>query len=193
VKKKKVKKKRVVPQPVRIRRLLKKCHEVWSAAVRGRDGMCVRCGKKPPDVQLSAHHWLVSSARSRRYRFDVRNGVSLCYGCHIRCVHTEASLGVIWDLLEKVDFIGKNEAISVAMKTRGEENEKFKEAELEETLRRLLSMRENPAKTGYAAKQEEVENGSYTPSVGIQGGSGEQLAGTDAAAEEAGQLGAGEV
>ena len=57
----------------------------WSAQVAGRDGRrCVLCGKADA---CSAHHWYVNKSRSRMARWDVINGVWLCYGCHIHVTH----------------------------------------------------------------------------------------------------------
>jgi hypothetical protein len=50
---------------------------------------------------LYAHHYIVNSARSIKYRYDLRNGVSLCYACHRYKVHKTASfeyVGAIADM-----------------------------------------------------------------------------------------------
>lgn len=40
---------------------------------------------------LQAHHWIVSSSRSLKYRYDIRNGVCLSFAEHKYGVHTQAS------------------------------------------------------------------------------------------------------
>lgn len=57
------------------------------------------CGCKVGEVnpatgntyRVSAHHYIISRARSLKHRYNPKNGISLCYGCHIRKVHVEAS------------------------------------------------------------------------------------------------------
>ena len=74
-------------------KLTKKLDELWSKKVRERDNKCVLCGKHIGDVKkLQAHHWIVTRARSLKYRWDIRNGISLCYGCHICQVHHNPSV-----------------------------------------------------------------------------------------------------
>lgn len=72
----------------KIKRLKTKCDKLWSEAVRTRDGECILCGKKSA---LNAHHWIHSRAQGNRHRWNVKNGVTLCYGCHIHKVHYHAS------------------------------------------------------------------------------------------------------
>ena len=133
----KKKKKRGPNKAVRMRRLLKKCNEAWSRAVRYRDGRCLVCGVT--DI-LQDHHWLVSRARSRRYRFDLRNGVTLCYGHHLRGIHTEASLAFLMLIMRNVTFITQNEAIDIANSAEGDVSDPFTEEELTATLLRLQSL-----------------------------------------------------
>lgn len=78
---------RVVPKAKRIARLKKACDAAWSLAVRKRDGSCQMCGDKE---NLHAHHWHTQKARSLALRWDLRNGVTLCYACHMFKVHQYA-------------------------------------------------------------------------------------------------------
>lgn len=71
------------------KKLIKKADELWSKCVRTRDGECVLCGSKNA---LQAHHWIVTRGQSTTYRYDLRNGVTLCYGCHIHGVHSNPSV-----------------------------------------------------------------------------------------------------
>lgn len=79
----------------KIKRLRKKCDELWSQAVRKRDGECVLCGKRET---LNAHHWIHSKAQGNKHRWNVKNGVTLCYPCHVYKVHTYASADVLEQL-----------------------------------------------------------------------------------------------
>lgn len=71
------------------KRLNKKADELWSKCVRARDGECVLCHNK---TSLQAHHWIVTRNQSLKYKYDLRNGVTLCYGCHIHGVHSNPSV-----------------------------------------------------------------------------------------------------
>lgn len=56
----------------------------WREAVLKRDNYtCQRCGKKPKGRALCVHHhkpWL----QSKRARFDVNNGLTVCRSCHLK-------------------------------------------------------------------------------------------------------------
>ncbi len=63
----------------------------FSLYIRKRDGACRACGYNWPNELQCAHVW------SRRYyaiRFDERNAVALCRGCHIKFTHSPAA----WDV-----------------------------------------------------------------------------------------------
>ena len=93
--KKKKPKKRV--KLITIPKLKKKCYALWSEIVRLRDGCCILSGTTE---LLQAHHWIISSARSLKYRYDIRNGVTLTFATHLRGVHTEASYAYIQAIAE---------------------------------------------------------------------------------------------
>lgn len=76
----------------KIKRLRKACDKLWSEAVRTRDGACVLCGAKE---KLNAHHWIHSRAQGNFHRWDVKNGITLCYACHVYKVHTYASADIM--------------------------------------------------------------------------------------------------
>ena len=77
-------------------KLIKKLDELWSKKVRERDNKCILCGKYIGQPEkLQAHHWIITRARSLKYRWDLRNGVSLCYGCHICQVHHNPSVDLM--------------------------------------------------------------------------------------------------
>lgn len=93
--------KKLTPLP----KLVKKLDALWSLRVRERDQKCILCGKYINDIKsLQAHHWIVTKNQSKKYRWDIRNGVSLCYGCHIHQVHSNPSVELI-DRLKKLCII----------------------------------------------------------------------------------------
>lgn len=63
-----------------VKTLRNKADRLWSLMIRQRDGRCRRCGKEPPAVILQAAH--VISRRYKAIRWDPRNGLALCVGCH---------------------------------------------------------------------------------------------------------------
>ena len=79
-------------------KLISKIDRAWSLAVRSRDNKCMLCGKTMDIKNLQAHHWIVSRARSLKYRYNIKNGVSLCYGCHICQIHHNPTVSVIEEL-----------------------------------------------------------------------------------------------
>lgn len=85
----------------KIKRLKTKCDKLWSECVRTRDGECVLCGKKDG---LNAHHWIHSRAQGNLHRWDIKNGVSVCFACHLYKIHNYASA----DIMERL----KKEAFS---------------------------------------------------------------------------------
>ena len=76
----------------KISRLKKKCDELWSKCVRLRDGRCLLCGKTEG---LAAHHYIHTKGSSLHHRYNIKNGITLCYACHIRKVHTQASVAIL--------------------------------------------------------------------------------------------------
>ncbi len=62
-------------------------HQKWTNAVLSRDDLtCQHCGAK--GVELHAHH-IKPYKTHPQLRFDVSNGVTLCYSCHWK-IHTAA-------------------------------------------------------------------------------------------------------
>ena len=72
-----------------LKKLIKKADSLWSLCVRSRDKECVLCGSKNA---LQSHHWILTRNQSNKYKYDLRNGVTLCYGCHIHGVHRNPSV-----------------------------------------------------------------------------------------------------
>lgn len=88
-------------------KILKELDKYWSLYVRRRDNRCILCGKyENQPEKLQAHHWIISRGKSLKYRFDVRNGVSLCYGCHIHQVHTNPTVALIQHLRWVCESVG---------------------------------------------------------------------------------------
>lgn len=56
------------------------CDRLWSQIVR-RGGVCERCGCAP-EAQRGFHAHHVYGRVNHRLRFEVRNGMALCYPCH---------------------------------------------------------------------------------------------------------------
>jgi 5-methylcytosine-specific restriction endonuclease McrA len=55
--------------------------KLWALAVKERDNyQCQRCLSMPDPKGLHAHHIFTRSRRSTRHL--LRNGISLCFGCH---------------------------------------------------------------------------------------------------------------
>lgn len=63
-----------------VKTLRDKADKLWSLMIRERDGSCRRCGRTTPEVVLQAAH--VISRRYKAIRWDERNGIALCMGCH---------------------------------------------------------------------------------------------------------------
>lgn len=85
----KEKKVKTVPKAKRLSKLRKECDKLWSEAVRTRDGnKCVLCGS---NSHCQAHHWCHTKAQGNATRWDINNGITLCYTCHLYKVHSGAA------------------------------------------------------------------------------------------------------
>lgn len=68
----------------------------WALRVKQADGWkCALCGSTD---NLTAHHWYCSDHFAHAARYCIDNGVTLCYACHIRSVHTRAD----WATINKI-------------------------------------------------------------------------------------------
>ena len=103
--------------------LNKKLDELWGEIVRSK-GYCELCGRKPPEVILHAHH--IFSRRHFSTRWDIKNGVCLCHGCHIYKAHKDIQEFADWVQehlgVEYVDEI-RQKAHSTADFTKEEKRE----------------------------------------------------------------------
>lgn len=73
-------------------RLEKELDKAWSEYVRGFGRCCQKCGSISGSI--SAHH--AFGRRHRATRWDVMNGVGLCYPCHIHWAHRDPSGFTEW-------------------------------------------------------------------------------------------------
>jgi len=68
-------------------------HKVWSLAVRNRDGFacqwCAHDDRKNVNRCHHAHHIVARSLSGTNGAYDVDNGVTLCYYCHITRLKAE--------------------------------------------------------------------------------------------------------
>lgn len=60
----------------------------WALRVKQLDGW--KCAMCPSTTDLNAHHWYVSDHHAHAARYCLNDGVTLCYTCHVRAVHTRA-------------------------------------------------------------------------------------------------------
>lgn len=110
--------------------LNKTLDKLWSQKVRSK-GFCEYCGRKPPEVVLHAHH--IFSRRHYSTRWDVKNGVCLCSGCHLYVAHKDIQEFADWVLvhfgLEHIEDL-RNKSHSLADFSKEQKLEmiqKFKE------------------------------------------------------------------
>ena len=66
------------------KKLEKELDNEWSTYVRNRDKICKKCSGAG---YISAHH--AFGRRHHATRFDVVNGVGLCFPCHIHWAHRD--------------------------------------------------------------------------------------------------------
>lgn len=102
----------------RINKLYKELDALWSAVVRLRDGHCQMWDAGaicPRTEKLTAHHWFKQKARSLALRWNVNNGVALCYYHHIRCVHQFSTYEWLGPLFLRMTNIVGQAAIDAMM------------------------------------------------------------------------------
>jgi HNH endonuclease len=68
-------------------------HALWSHVVRERDGYrcqwCLHDGRVNTNIHHHAHHIVSRALSGTNGAFDVKNGVTLCYYCHIQRLKSE--------------------------------------------------------------------------------------------------------
>lgn len=105
--------------------LRNKCDKLFSIFIRARDKVCVACG--------SARNLQCAHVFSRRYlkvRWDERNAVALCAGCHVKFTHFP---------LEWEDFIIERMGQDEYTQLRADARETSYKVDYEATLEDLLS------------------------------------------------------
>lgn len=88
-----IKKKRSKKKKFNKSRARKELHILWSYTVRQRDGyVCKWCehdGRHNVNTKNHAHHIVPRSVSGTNGAFDVDNGVTLCYPCHLYRLKSE--------------------------------------------------------------------------------------------------------
>lgn len=126
--------KKVIPKAKRMRRLKKKLDKLWSFIVRKTDKTCVWTakGKRCKKRKTAGHHWIVNKASSQNTRWTLANGLSLCYGHHIRGVHLRADAVSISRLrkymLENRISLDQYEGVELEAQRENYQTEKLMEA-----------------------------------------------------------------
>lgn len=69
--------------------MIRKLDGLCSRVVR-LPGACVRCGRRSPQYQLHAHHW-IKPRQFKATRWDLRNLAPLCFACH-KGVHDDMEI-----------------------------------------------------------------------------------------------------
>ena len=122
-----------------IKTLKKQCHEYWSKIVRLRDmHKCQMCGS---EEYLQAHHCIVTKKNGGSTRYDTRNGVCLCYGCHIGKIHGGASqdwIGRYWMKVNALVPIEIQEDIKLQSNKYFSTTNKTVHLEIRESLKKEL-------------------------------------------------------
>jgi len=89
---KRIRKRKESPAQKRQKRQ-KYLHAVWSVAVRTRDHYtCQYCGLESKMTQ--AHH--IFSATNGSTRYDLDNGITLCWRCHFFIAHNDGHNDLYW-------------------------------------------------------------------------------------------------
>lgn len=92
--------------------------QLWSLIVRARAGnRCEHCPRTADYAQIHAHH--VVGRQNHRLRYEPRNGVSLCAGCH-RWVHDDPIAFTHWfegDRTGDAAFLGLEKAKGLLKRT----------------------------------------------------------------------------
>ena len=114
------------------RSIEKKLDTEFSRVIRLRD-KCARCGKGADTITLQCAH--IISRVNRAVRWDLENGVPLCYACHIFWAHRNP--------VDFVDFIKDylGELRFEALKARARVVKKWTIEEMEEYLKYLQEIR----------------------------------------------------
>jgi len=137
------------------------CTHLWGLVVRNRDNhTCQWCGK--PGNQ--PHH-IVSKAQGNIARFDVDNGITLCFYCHMRRIQREplefAEFVHRWLAARKLDYDGMRKKYQQIQKLGGADYNILKNS-----LRNALLRRQTPGPFGPGLGKSSVSpHPSYTKGI----------------------------
>jgi hypothetical protein len=119
-------------KPPKKSNIVKKLDSLWSHIIREiYQGKCALCGR---DGQC-AHHFFGKGSHSAT-RWDVHNGLWLCFGCHIRKIHQDGNTEPARDALIRRIGLSK----FVALKERAMTVCRRRKHEYDDTRRDLESM-----------------------------------------------------
>ena len=71
---------------------IKQCDDLWAVLIKRRDRICQYCKKAPAE---HAHH--IHSRRHKAVRWNLDNGVGLCYVCHFHRLPQDRVEFVEWE------------------------------------------------------------------------------------------------
>jgi hypothetical protein len=93
------------------RGLIKKLDKAFSGLIRKR-GVCARCRKGAEETTLQCAH--IIGRRNFAVRWDIDNGIPLCYACHIFWAHKEP----IWFNDFARDYLGRYKFEQLKLRAR---------------------------------------------------------------------------
>lgn len=102
------KKKELLPSISQIKKTL---YANWALKVKQADDW--KCALCQSTEKLTAHHWYVCDHHAHTARYEVSNGITLCFACHIRSVHTRADYVTVKKLHNyMMEFRGFNSIVA---------------------------------------------------------------------------------
>lgn len=131
--------KRPPTKAVRLKRVKKVLSELWSRVVRLRDGnKCLMC---PKTENLQSHHWLFAKGHCQPLAYNVCNGATLCYACHIRKLHQNSDGDFVIRLCEIMTKIVGVDSVARMRRIAAEKPELGLETmeSMRDTLQRILN------------------------------------------------------
>ena len=74
---------------------VKICDELWAKVIKKRAGyQCERCHRTQLESKLDAHH--IIGRQNYHLRYDLTNGICLCFDCHINFAHCDPEGWHLW-------------------------------------------------------------------------------------------------
>lgn len=102
---------------------MKELDKIWSKSVKKKYPCCIACGRT---TSLNAHH--IFSRSYMNTRWDVDNGVTLCFRCHLYGAHQKYE-----EFRDKIIELIGSEAFD-KLKLKSKEIKKWDKEELQELL-----------------------------------------------------------